>query len=119
MLAHRDASHALAITPAEPGPSLRTARYRLGVRASRLLTAFPSRRQPPSRFRPGLLQLRPTVGRTMRAAAVLADRRARYAHNLPSCDLRASLKQFPYQDPESFLHLLTMFGTKLDQRLCD
>ena len=55
---------------AEPGRRSRTPRMRWRHAGRVYLRRNPSRRQPPSRFRPGLLWLHPTVGRSVRAAAV-------------------------------------------------
>lgn len=56
---------------AEPGPSLSDpALLMVGMRVASTYGDGPSRRQPPSRSRPGFPWLHPTVGLSIRAAAV-------------------------------------------------
>jgi hypothetical protein len=70
-LSHRDASHALNDHARRSQAVAIGPRTADGPCAGRVyLRRCPSRRQPPSRSRPGSLRLHPTVGRSMRAAAV-------------------------------------------------
>jgi hypothetical protein len=70
-LSHRDASHVLNDHARRSQAVAIGPRTADGARADRVyLRRRPSRRQLPSRFRPGSPWLRPTVGRSKRTAAV-------------------------------------------------
>jgi hypothetical protein len=70
-LSHRDASHALNDHARRSQAVAIGPRTADGARADRVyLRRRPSRRQLPSRFRPGSPWLHPTVGRSKRTAAV-------------------------------------------------
>jgi hypothetical protein len=105
----RGASHALAIMLAEPGPSLQARGYAWSRPRSRLLTAKPRRRRPPSRFRPGCA-LAASHSKHLRsafpdhpAAAVCADRR--------------NSKSLMHQRSQPCAHRVAVLRRELDQWL--
>jgi hypothetical protein len=82
-------------------PSLSDPALRWWVQVASTCDDCPSRRQPPSRLRPGSLWLHPTVGRSLRAAAVNRPtrRNARKEHSaaikIPSALVRLCTSSKP------------------------